>query len=394
MGRQDRQHEINMREMQYLAARQALGLDAQGGPGGVATGLDQFLGKWNEVLQSSQGVYNQALQSFEGTYDWMTDARESANRLGDLAGTMEEEYRSFRADFAGAEQDFRLAAQEELQGRGVMRNQLMSLAQADYEGAAGRAMADVTQQGNIARQAEARRLQRLGMDPTTMQGRASMQRLAGQEATAKAMAATQARRGEKERVTGATATAMQLLDPTRMAATAMSIRGAGTELLQGAAGLRQAETGTLSGLAGQQADIARGQAGIAGGMAQNIAGQYGDVAGLMAGLQYGQQQNAQNWLTQNPFGSFGGGGGTTAVAAGYGPSGPSPMAQESNTYFGPGGAFQQSMQPRASQGPVYRDTPLDAQGNIATAPLPTMPGPPQMPAVMQPQPMGSPIMMS
>ncbi len=394
-AKQDRQHEINMREMQYMAARQALGLDGRGGPGGPGTGLDQFLGKWNEYLGQAAGVYNKALQSFEGTYDWMTDARESANRLGDLAGEMETEYRGFRQDFAGTEADFRLAAQEELQARGVARGQLMDLTRADYEGAAGRAMADVTQQAEIGRQAEARRLQRLGMDPTTMMGRTAMQRLAGAEATGKAMAATAARRGEKERVTGATAMAMQLLDPTRMAQTAIGIRGAGTELLQSAAGLRQAETGALSGLAGQQADIARGQAAIGSGLARDIAGQYGDVAGLLAGLQYGQQQSAQNWLNQNPFGAFGGGGGggRIPVAAGYGPG-----AISSRREAGRVSAMQDWSAANApgqgTVGPVYRGTPLDAQGNITTMPVPQPPMRTIMPVPQRPQPMGTGVMMS
>jgi len=292
---QDRAHEINMREMQYLAAQQALGIGANTGSGGDM-GMNQWLEQWNQTLQESKGVYNKALQSFEGTYEWMTDAKESADRLGGLAGEMEDEYRSFREDFAGTEQDFRLAAQEELSARGVARDQLMDMTQADYEGVSGRAMADVSAQGNIARQSEARRLQRLGMDPTTTQGRATMQRISGQEATGKAMAATQARRGEKERVTGVTAMAMQLLDPTRMAETAMGIRGAGSQMMGMAAQLRGQETQALSGLASQQAGIARGQADIAGSMATNIAGQYGDIGGLQMGLQYGAQQNAQNVL--------------------------------------------------------------------------------------------------
>ncbi len=141
------------------------------------------------------------------------------------------------------------------------------------------------------------------MDPTTMQGRTAMQRISGQEATGKAIAATGARRGEKERVTGATAMAMQLLDPSRMAQTAIGIRGAGSEMLGMASQLRGQETQALSGLAGQQANIATGQANIASSMATNIAGQYGDIGGLQMGLQYGAQQNASNLMGQ--FASLG-----------------------------------------------------------------------------------------
>ncbi|MBW2032045.1 MAG: hypothetical protein JRI94_00410 [Deltaproteobacteria bacterium] len=294
---QDRSHEINMREMQYMAAQQALGL---GQGGGANAGMNQWLDQWNQTLQESKGVYNQALQSFEGTYEWMTSAGESASRLGNLAEQMEGEYTRFREDFAGLDENFRLAAQEELEARGVAREQLMQATQADYEGVSGRAMADVSSQGNLARQADARRLQRLGMDPTTTQGRASMDRISGQEATGKAMASTQARRGEKERATGATAMAMQLLDPTRMMQSAMGIRSAGASMLGQSAQMRGQHASTLAGLAGQQTQIAQGQANIAGGMATNIAGQYGDMGGLQMGLQYGAQQNAMNFMGSMP----------------------------------------------------------------------------------------------
>ena len=51
---QDRAHEINMREMQYLAAQQALGIGA-GGTGGGEMGMNQWLNQWNQTLQESKG---------------------------------------------------------------------------------------------------------------------------------------------------------------------------------------------------------------------------------------------------------------------------------------------------------------------------------------------------
>ena len=62
--------------------------------------------------------------------------------------------------------------------------------------------------------------------------------------------------------------------------------------------LRGQETQALSGLAGQRANIATGQASIASGMAKDIGGQYGEMGGLQMGLQYGAQQNTQNLLGQ------------------------------------------------------------------------------------------------
>lgn len=290
-SRQDRAHELNMRELEYLATRQALGLDQQRQQQSAAAGAnaDQFLTAWNNTLMASQGVYNRALQAYEGTYDWMRDASESARRLGDLAGTVESEFQQFRTDFAGLEGEFRTAATEELGARQRMGAQMEQLATADYEGAAGRAMADVATQAEIGRQAEARRLQSLGIDPSSPRGRAVMERQRSQEMTSRAIAGNIARRGEKERVTGATATAMQLFDPSQMAQMAMGIRGAGTQLIQTAAGLRGAETEAMGGLARTQAAVASGMADVGRSMATTIGGQQADVAGLYAGLQYGAQ---------------------------------------------------------------------------------------------------------
>lgn len=299
--RQDRAHEINMRELEYLAARQALGIgqDGAGGPGGMG-GANQWLQAWNQTLMASQGVYNRALEAYEGSYDWMRDAGESARRLGDLAGTVESEFQQFRTDFAGLEEDFRGAATTELGARQRMGAQMEQLATADYEGAAGRAIADVAGQAELGREAEARRMRSLGIDPSSQRGRAIMERSRSREAESRALAANVARRGEKERVTGATATAMQLFDPNAMASMAMNIRGAGTGLLQTAAGLRGAETQAMSGLAGQQAAIGQGMAGIGSAMAQNIGGQQADIAGLMAGLQYGNQNQPAGGAAISP----------------------------------------------------------------------------------------------
>lgn len=307
-AQQDRAHELNMRELEYMATRQALGIGSggQGGGGGAGANADQFLQAWNQTLQASQGVYNRALDAYEGTYDWMKSASESASRLGDLAGQVETEYQQFRTDFAGTEQTFRDAAGDEMGSRQRMGKQLEGLATADYEGAAGQAMADVASQSEMGRQAEARRMQSLGIDPTSSRGRALMERGRATEAGNRAIAGNMARRGEKERVTGATATAMSMFDPTQMASMAMNIRGAGTNLLQTAGGLRGAETDAMGNLARTQANVATGMAGVGESMATTIGGQQADVAGLYAGLQYGNQNQ--------PGATVPGGGGAQSTA--------------------------------------------------------------------------------
>ena len=354
MERQDREHELAMRELEYLAGRQALGLDI-GRTGGVgAGGANQFLQQWQEYLGQSAGVYNQALESYGQGFEYLQTAQGAAQQLGGLAGRVEEEYAGYREEFAPLQAEFTAAAGEELGFRGRMRGQLEALATPDYEGAAGRAIAGVAQQAGIQRQAEARRMQALGIDPTTQRGMAAGRGMAGQEALGRAMAGTQARMGEQQRVAGVTQAGLSLIDPSRTAGTALGIRTGANQLLGLAGELMGGAARTQAGIAQTAGGLAGGIAGVGRGLAQDIAGQYGDIAGLQMGLQY-----------QQP----GGVGGTALQSRGY----QSPRYSAPATTGAVGAGYQQpaplnqlpyatNQQPRTGSAPVYNYMNMPVQG--------------------------------
>jgi hypothetical protein len=291
--KQDRAHEINMREMEWLAANQALGYGGYNmGASGAGNELaDKFLNSWNQYMTDAKGIYNQALQGFNEGYDFLRDASKSVDTLNKIGVDVESDLKSFREQFGPLQSDLAAGARENLKNQQEMGAQLKGLAKADYEGVAGRAMADVSQQAEMGRQAEARRMAALGQDPTTMRSRANSANMVTGEATGKAVAANLARRGEKERVTGITGQAYQLFDPNNLASTALSIRSAGDQLQTLRGNLASQAVTAKSNLANTWGQMATAQGNIGGDIATKIGSQYGDMAGLFSGLNYANNQS-------------------------------------------------------------------------------------------------------
>lgn len=310
--RQQRGHEQNMQQLEYLAALQALGLDSRGRPlRNADPQMNEFLSQWQGHLNNAAGIYNQALEDVGTGYDFLKTAQGAAGRLGDLASTFEQEYETYRQDMGGIEGEFRQSALDELTQRRQVMGDITRMTTPDVEGAAGRAMADVAQQSEIARQNEARRLQSMGVDPTSGRYRALFNRMGGDEAMNKAVAANIARREEENVAFNRSATAAQLLNPTQMASTALAIRQGGNEMLQGAASLRAGEVGALTDLTRTAGDLASARAGIGSALATNVAGQYGEMGGLIMGMEAGRRQAGQtalqtfgNTIRVNPPGGY------------------------------------------------------------------------------------------
>ena len=153
--RQDRAHEIAMRELEYLAARQALGLGIPGQTQGGSANANAFLQKWEQQLGKAEGVFNQALAGLGGVYDDLRTASGAAMKLGDLAGRVEQEYQGFQQQFQPLQQEMAGLATEEAGMRRQLMAELPALTAYDPEAAAGRAIAGVAQQFGQARQATA-----------------------------------------------------------------------------------------------------------------------------------------------------------------------------------------------------------------------------------------------
>lgn len=244
----------------------------------------KYMDMWNQSLQKTQGMYNQAMQGVNRGWQAISEMQSKQFDFSKLHKDLEQEWENMKGKYGGLTDQAITLAGEEMTQRRALGKQLTQLAQPDYEGAAGRAMADVTRQAEIGRQAEARRLSALGIDPTSGRGRAMMNTIQGQEALAKAQAATQARRGEKERVTGITGQAMQLIDPSKTAGIATQIQGLKGQLMGQRVGLAEAEAAQQAGIGQAIAGMAGAAGQVARGMGETVTAPLGEAAGVYSGM--------------------------------------------------------------------------------------------------------------
>jgi len=199
--------------------------------GATANLTKQFLSQWGVGMEKLGSMYDKILSGETG----------GAGRLGDLTDKIMQEYEEFKTEYQPMEREFFEEAQEELGARRELRGQLQQLATPDYEGAAGRATADVAGQSEMARQAAAREAMSMGLDPTSGRFGALTRKSYLDEARSRAIAANLARRGEKERVAGLTTEAMGLIKPSETAAVGLGIQKGRTGLLTTAGELGKAE---------------------------------------------------------------------------------------------------------------------------------------------------------
>lgn len=224
----------------------------------------KFLQLWTGAMGDVQGMYKQAFSSLEGIAGQIAGGGADTG-LGGIADMIMQEYDRYRTEMAPAEQEFIEGARGEAVARRGMTDRLMELGTADYEGEMGAAVTDVRKQSEIARQAEARRLLGMGIDPSSGRFGALTRKSAIDEARNTAIAMNVARRGEKERVGQLALQGLQVLDPTKMGQLAIESRRTGTELLGRTADIAKAEadiqvarTNALSNLAGTTGSLASG----------------------------------------------------------------------------------------------------------------------------------------
>lgn len=297
--KREAQEAEDRRRTQSMEDKQMALLDAeianmQSDSGGPNEGVRQqaqsaateYLGKWNKALSSAEGMYSSAISEVGKAGELIDKAYGEMGRLDEVAGDIEKEWSTFKSDFQGTQQDLLSGAQEGIEQRGELRRSFMDLTKADYEGAAGRAQADVSGMAERGRQAEAMKLQGMGIDPTSGRSRSLMRSSRNQEALAGAMAGNKARMDEKSRVAGLTAQGMQLIDPTKDISAASQIQQMSSNLLAQRANMATTKAGFQTDLAKSRGALATTTANIAGGQAKNIAGQYGDYGAGQQGIAY------------------------------------------------------------------------------------------------------------
>jgi hypothetical protein len=189
-----------------------------------------------------------------------------------------------QSDYGGIKSDLLGSAQEDIGHRKNLTRQFMDLSRADYETVAGRAMADVAGASEAGRQAEAMRLQGLGIDPASGRYRSMMDESRSQEALNAAMAANTARIDEKERVAGLTAQGLSLIDPTKSINTTAAIQDLQNSLLTQRSNLATTKAGLQSNLAQASGSLAAQTGNVAGGYAQTVAAPYGEMGATQLGV--------------------------------------------------------------------------------------------------------------
>jgi hypothetical protein len=244
----------------------------------------QFLSQWGTSMGSLEGMYGKAFDSLAAvTKNIQGGTGGQFGALMDLTTQMDEQYQEFKQTYDPAAQEFLAGAREEAGLRRGMAQKITELGKTDYEGAMGRAAADVTQQSEIARQAQAREALSYGIDPGSGRFGALSRQSALGEARNKALAMNVARRGEKERLTAMAYKGMEVLDPSKQGQLALGFAKAGTEMLGAKAGIAKAAADVSTAQTRAVTDIAKTTGSLASSFGQQVTQPYGEMAGYFLG---------------------------------------------------------------------------------------------------------------
>jgi hypothetical protein len=281
-GMSQAEYEKTMRELDVYKAKQDIALQSK--QADTSTKLaNEFLSSWNSYLAKSEGIYNQAIAGITKSYGYLDKASTSVDQIDSLVGSVMKEWEDYKGKFGELEDTAIESAKSEFGIRSDLMSTFRDLAKADYEGVAGRAKADVTGEFEKARQAEARRLQGLGIDPTSGRYQRAMLDMGGNEALSKTLAANTARTTEKKRVSDLATTGLQTINPNDTISAALNIRKGGTDLLTTGGNLASTAVAARSNLAGTAGTLASATGQIARDFGQSITQPIGEMGATMLG---------------------------------------------------------------------------------------------------------------
>ena len=214
-----------------------------------------FLKSWGEINTATMTSLNNTLSSLDsgGGADSpfakvLTDINTQAARFDEMYGGLEKE----SVD----------AARGNVAGRQEMASDLRGMAEADYEGVAGRAATDVKGAHERARREQGSEMMSMGVDPTSGKFGALTRKSFMDEARDTALAMNVARRGEKERSTKATESLYTLTDPTTEANVAKGISTQRAGYAELAGGVAKADMSNRTEVAKAKTSIASTMADV------------------------------------------------------------------------------------------------------------------------------------
>lgn len=245
----------------------------------------KYLDQWNAGLNKTEGMFNTAIKEMGSARDYVSGAyKDVTASLGSMGEDMKSEWESMKSEYGDIKGDLIGATKEDMTNRSELTRQFMGLTKADYEGASGRAMADVAAQSEAGRQAEAMRMSGLGVDPTSGRSRGFMRTSRNDEALNKAMAGNTARLDEKERISGLTAKGLELIDPTKNINAATKIQDMQNNLLTTRSNLSTNLADIQSRLAGNTANLASQEGNLASSYAASVVAPKGEMGAAQLGV--------------------------------------------------------------------------------------------------------------
>jgi hypothetical protein len=251
----------------------------------------QFLEAWGSSLNDVKAMYGDAAGVLKGLLSGESGgaAKPDLAGLQDLADTMKQEYTSYKEQYAPMEKELMMSARELA---GTKKNILTDLAAGggqwmNVEGAAARAKADTAIQGELANQAEARRLMAMGIDPSSGRFGALTRKGAIDLAGETVRAMNLARQTEKTQGLARGIAVAGAINPAEFSNIAMGIRSQGTELLKGAGSLEQAGANAQAQYLQTVGNLGTAYANMASGLAANITNPLAEMAGYYSGLSGG-----------------------------------------------------------------------------------------------------------
>lgn len=280
----------------------------------ASTWMNKFFDEWDTSRQKTEGMFNQALQSVKSTENqintkintsianfnqgigkaqsFLDQAKGKLGGIDDLMDQVESDYQEFKTQYDPLEKESIETASQGLKTQRELMSTLSGLNKADYEGVAGSAKADVASESERARQAEARRLSSLGIDPSAGMGAGTMRKSRMDEAINKVLAGNLARTTEKARLQDLVGMGLSTVKPGEAFGIGQGIRGISQGYLGQKGGIEELGIRSRENLTKAATDIASAQGsglasleGIRTSGLTNLSGQSGDLATSYANTQ-------------------------------------------------------------------------------------------------------------
>jgi len=229
---------------------------------------NEFLQSWGKINDATLATYNDMIAGL--------DVAGADSTIRDLITDIKQQSTDFSSMYGGLESEAVAGARSDVASKRQLTGQLMAGAETDYAGVEGRTAADITGASEAARSAEAREMMSYGADPTSGEFGAMTRKSFMDEARNKTVALNLARRGEKERATGAAERAYGMIDPSESAGIASGIASQRAGYTGMAADLGKAESDRMAGITSAKTDIA--------GRIADMGRDYGSIGATQLGI--------------------------------------------------------------------------------------------------------------